>query len=346
MKMRKLRLLLVLASVAAIPMAVVGCGRRSVQNGEKKAVEVRAITIESGSETSSLHYVATIEEESKTSLSFATGGTVEKIAAEEGAYVNKGAVLARLDARSLKQQRDFAKATLEQAEDAHKRLKFMYENETIPEIKYIEAKTRLSQARAAYDIAEKNLSDAEAKAPISGIIGKKSVETGENVLPSQPILTILNIAKVVANISVPEKELALIQKGTKAEVELPMLGGAGFTGVVTEKGVEGNASTHTYKVKISLDNPEKKIMPGMLCEVEIHAGEQPVVSVPNNCVQITSSGERYVWVVRTGLAVRVPVTAGDLTPEGVIIESGLFAGDRVIVQGMSQVSENQEVIVL
>ncbi len=101
-------------------------------------------------------YVGSVEEEASASLSFPVAGTVARTLADEGQRVRKGQLLAELDSTSARQTFDAARASLEQAEDACGRLRQLYEAQSLPEIKWVEAQTRLRQAESLFEIAKKN----------------------------------------------------------------------------------------------------------------------------------------------------------------------------------------------
>ena len=97
--------------------------------------------------------------------------------------MRKGQLLAELDSTSARQTFDAARASLEQAEDACGRLRQLYEAQSLPEIKWVEAQTRLRQAESLFEIAKKNLSDCALYAPFDGVVGERRASAGETVLP-------------------------------------------------------------------------------------------------------------------------------------------------------------------
>lgn len=294
---------------------------------------------------SRLNYVGIIEEETSVSLSFRVQGTVRRTYVTEGQRVAKGALLAELDAGTLQQSCNAAKASLEQAEDAMKRMKLLYDGGSLPEIKYIETQTRLEQARSMYEISRQNLADSKLYAPVDGVVGRHLAEAGENVMAGRAVFTLLDIRTVRVKISVPEREVRLLSLEAEANVNVPALGRE-YTGKVSEKGVMGNALTHAYDAGISLSNADGQLMPGMVCNVSLDTGEVTNVSfmvVPNHAVQVSDTGRRFVWCVQHGKATAVTVETGGFTERGVQIVSGLSEGMEVIVEGMQKVGEGTKV---
>ena len=157
-------------------------------------------------------YVGAIEEESSAALSFPVAGTVARTFADEGRRVGKGHLLAELDPTSARRTFEAAEAALNQAKDACARLKQLYDAESLPEIKWVEAQTRLRQAEAAFGIAKKNLEDCSLYAPFSGVVGQRRISAGETALPGVPVLTLLEVGRVKVRFSVPEQEIAAARR--------------------------------------------------------------------------------------------------------------------------------------
>lgn len=336
-----------LFGVVAGAITVAGCSS-GPQTGGERAIPVQTVTAVAGTVAGSgREYVGVVEEESAAALSFPVQGTVMSLAADEGQRVRAGQVLARLDERNLQSIHRSAQASLAQAEDAMKRLQMLYDNGSLPEIKYVEAQTRLEQARSMEQVARKNLEDSRLVAPFAGVVGKRSVEAGENVMPGQAVFTLLKTDAVKVKIPVPENEIAAVRTGRRARVAVAALGGKTYDGTVREKGVKADPVAHTYEAKIPLANPDGALMPGMVCRVMLagEAAERAIV-LPNRAVQVAGRGERFVWCVRDGRAVRVPVAVGGLTEGGVVIASGLAGGELVITDGYQKVSDGMKVEVL
>ena len=154
-------------------------------------LRVGTIVVTPSSDIDAALYVGTIEEETSAALSFPVAGTLARTYADEGQRVQQGQLLAELDPTSARQTFDAAQAALDQAKDACARLKQLYDAESLPEIKWVEAQTRLRQAESAYGIARKNLDDCKLYAPFTGVIGKRQAAAGETVLPGVPAMTLL-----------------------------------------------------------------------------------------------------------------------------------------------------------
>lgn len=310
-----------------------GCAKK--KNSESiPVIPVRTIIADLEKYRNKYEYVGIVEEERSSVMSFTVSGTVKMMYAEEGQRVSKGELLARLDTANLSNAYNAAKAQLSQAEDAMRRIQKLYDNQSVPEIKYIDIQTQLEKAKSVEAIARKNLSDSRLIAPFSGVIGKKSAESGENVLPGQPIYTLLKIEDVKIKVSVPEKEIADILKNQRTQIEVPALRDVSYEGMIEERGVVADPISHSYTVRIRVHNPASELLPGMVCKVSVAADNSRKVMfvVPSQCVQ-TSADKRFVWCIVNGQAVRRNVETGKFTPHGVEILSGLQGGEEIVTEG-------------
>jgi RND family efflux transporter MFP subunit len=331
----------------ALLFLVVSCKGKKEEATADEAIPVKVETVSTTTATGEHNYVGTVEENTGSSLSFSVMGTVEKVLVTEGQSVSKGQLLAVLNKATLMNTYNVAHSSLKQAQDAYKRLTQLHESGSLPEIKYVEIQTQLQQAEATESIAKKNLRDCNLYAPFSGVIARKSIDPGMNVAPGIESLKLVTIDKVNVKVSVPENEIARVKKGATAQVDVAALNHKSFEGKIDEKGVIANPLSHTYEVKVKLNNPHRELMPGMVCEVYISSPDQQQggILVPNSAIQILDTGERFVWLAKNGKAERRIVGTGELTNQGVVVTSGLSSGDQVIIEGNQKVSEGMKITV-
>nr|WP_321377778.1 efflux RND transporter periplasmic adaptor subunit [uncultured Bacteroides sp.] len=331
----------------ALLFLVVSCKGKKEEATADEAIPVKVETVSTTTAAGEHNYVGTVEENTGSSLSFSVMGTVEKVLVTEGQSVSKGQLLAVLNKATLMNTYNAAHSSLKQAQDAYKRLTQLHESGSLPEIKYVEIQTQLQQAEATESIAKKNLRDCNLYAPFSGVIARKSIDPGMNVVLGFESIKLVTIDKVNVKVSVPENEIARVKKGATAQVDVAALDHKSFEGKIDEKGVIANPLSHTYEIKVKLNNPHRELMPGMVCEVYISSSDQQQggILVPNSAIQILDSGERFVWLAKNGKATRRIVGTGALTNQGVVVTSGLSSGDQVIVEGNQKVSEGMKITV-
>lgn len=327
-----------------VSVALAGCQNGSDRQLENKPVKVKVMQVSALTMNKGRCFSGTVEEEKSTSLSFSVMGTVKSLHVGVGERVKKGQLIATLDMQSMQSSYNVAKASLEQAKDAYRRMKELYDKGSLPEIKWVEVQSKFQQASSMEEIAAKNLKDCKLYAPYSGVIAQKSVETGQNVVPGMTVAKLISENLMKVKIAVPETEIANVALQQKAKVLVPALGGRAFTGVVMEKGIVANTLSRSYEVKIRIENTENQLMPGMVTEVELEQAEAlPIFVIPASIVQLDEMNQTFVWVNDGGKARKQKISCGKFTADGVTVTSGLASGDAIIIEGQQKVSEGTQV---
>ena len=325
-------------------MMLTGCTEKA-KKPEKKIMKVETISVGNTNLGGTKDYVGTIEEKMGSTLSFEIAGNITSIRVEEGDRVNKGQLLATINPTTVKEAHRATLTTLKQAQDAYRRFLPLHQSGTISDMKWVEIESKLEQAKAAESIARQQLSHSTLTAPFAGVIAAKNVDLGTYVLPGQPVLKLANVAQVNAKVSVPEAEISHLHVGDKVKLTVAALSGAIFWGTISEKGIDANPISHTYDVKVGITNPQGRLLPGMVCNAQVQGSATTpfYLIVPPQSVELDVDNSRFVWTVVNGKAHQQPVTTGDFEGDGIVILSGLKAGDQVIINGQQKVSEGMKV---
>lgn len=287
-------------------------------------------------------YPGYLEEGQSVEMAFKYGGTLRQLYVKQGSRVRKGQTLARVSSPQMESTQRSAQATFEQAQDAYDRLKKVYDNGSLPEIKWREMIANLEKARSALDLANAMLEDNIITAPFDGTVASINAEIGENIAPLRPVIRLINTKGMAVKISVPENEIAKVQTGDSAEVVIPALSDKRLNGKVIEKSMTASLLTHSYPVKILIEQPDNELTPGMIGKVVLKTDVSKGIIIPANAVLINKEG-KFVWVAENGRATRRKITLAGYSGNGVIIDEGLLTGDIVIVEGYQKVSEGMKV---
>lgn len=343
--MRKILLL-------ALPfLLLVGCGNTDPQqlkerfiggSTEERVIAVGIMNIDTTEDVIQNSYPGYLEEGQSVDLAFKYGGLLEQIYVKEGSRVTKGQRLAKVSSPTLENSLRSAQATLEQAQDAYNRLKKVHDNGSLPDIKWKEMEANLEKAQAAYDLAYAMIAENDLTAPFSGTVSAVNVEVGENIPPLRPVVSLINTDKMSVKITVPENEIAAIHTGDPAKIVIPALNDRHYSGQVTEKGMTASLLTHSYPVKVLVDQPDKDLVPGMISKVMLKVDVSTAIIVPANAILINKEG-KFVWVEEDGRATRRMIQISGYSGNGVIVSEGLQSGDHVIVEGYQKVSEGMKV---
>lgn len=332
-------------------LLLVGCGNTDPQqlkerfiggSTEERVIAVGIMNIDTTEGVIQNSYPGYLEEGQSVDLAFKYGGLLEQIYVKEGSRVTKGQRLAKVSSPTLENSLRSAQATLEQAQDAYNRLKKVHDNGSLPDIKWKEMEANLEKAQAAYDLAFAMIAENDLTAPFSGTVSAVNVEVGENIPPLRPVVSLINTDKMSVKITVPENEIAAIHTGDPAKIVIPALNDRHYSGQVTEKGMTASLLTHSYPVKVLVDNPDKDLASGMIAKVMLKADVNSAIIIPANAILINKDG-KFVWVVENERATRRMIQISGYSGTGVIVSEGLKGGDQVIVEGYQKVSEGMKV---
>ena len=313
----------------------------------KAPTRVKTVMVSHNSVENQQTYVGIIEEREGTAVSFTSMGIVKRIPINEGQFVSKGQVIAEIDDTQARNLLNGAKAQMEQANDAFKRYKMLYENGSLPEVQWVEIQSKVAQAKAQFDVAQKNLADCQLIAPVSGFIGRKQIGVGETVLPSQAVVNILDINTVKVKVSVPEAEISRINPQTPSSIRVDAIEHS-YQGGRIEKGIQADALTHTYDIRIHVENSDHKLLPGMVASVSfLSSSAQPSeqITLPITSVQKKADGSLFVWTIDKDSTVhRTTVHIGNTQGNHISVTSGLQLGQRVVTEGYQKLNEGTKVI--
>ena len=327
----------------ALCLLTVGCKPKE-QHIERKPLKVEVMVTDSLSGHLTRVYLGEVEEKLSVAMSFPVGGRVERVYVREGDQVREGQTLAVINSANAQNAYNSAKASLQQAEDAYNRLKKVYEQGSLAEVKWVEMQTSLEKARSMEQIAKKQLDDCTLTAPISGVVGRCNAKAGSTMLPCEPAVTLLDMGSVSVTFSVPESEINSVVVGREAYVCVPALQNRMLTGRISERSMSASLIAHSYQVKIAFPNADKALLPGMVCKVMLNQPENQGVVVPAKCVQTRPEG-LSVWVVENGRAQHRLITSSEFVSNGVLVTSGLNPGDTIITAGFQKLYTNAELII-
>lgn len=337
-----MRKILLLLSMAAL---VTACGRIGGEKDTPRETRV-GWTVAQHGEFGGIHeYVGTLQEAYSTRLCFEAGGRVTRVYVREGQHVKEGQLLAAIDNTTARNSYNAAKAALDRAQDGYDRAEKVYQKGSLPEVKWIEVVTQLSQAQSMEEVARKKLEDCELRAPVSGTISDKDMEVGSTVSPLVPVVNIVGMEGMFVSVGIPEVDINKVTIGSTAKVAVGAMGDTLYEGVVEERNVNADQLSHSYMVRIRLKGRTKGLLPGMVCRVRLD-GERSEgrIELPSRAVQLDNDGSRYVWVVKNGKAQKQVVSIDNLARTGVLIGQGLSNGDTVITDGTQKVASGCRVI--
>ena len=307
-------------------------------------------------------------------------GQMIQVLFKEGQEVKAGDVLAKIDPRSFQAILDQDRAKKQQDESllANARLDLARYTRLVAK-DYTSAQTadtqralvsqdvaQVAQDQAQIDAAALNLSYTNITAPIDGRTGVRQVDTGNMVTTSQttPLTVITQIKPISVVFTLPQQLLssvsAAMAQGAPEVLALPQTNTSDATGLgltsastVLDKGElsvidnEVESTTGTIKVKATFPNQNAQLWPGGFVTVRLKLRtDSNVLVIPPAAIQRGPDGS-YVYVVQANnQVIRRTITTGYSTEQLAEVTSGLRAGDVVVTDGISRLTDNAKVQVL
>ncbi len=187
----------------------------------------------------------------------------------EGQAVKAGETLALLDGRLEELEMKRAKLLLERREFEAKSTQRLYDSRILPEAKALESRIELELARLHYETALEQVRLRTVLAPLDGVVVVRSREVGESVSTAQPLFRIQDLSRVLVLCAVAPEALGALKPGQKLKVQLlPLAPEGAFEGEVVLVAACADAEGKV-QVKVVVENPERRIRPGLRAQVEL-----------------------------------------------------------------------------
>ena len=265
---------------------------------------------------------------------------IEKIFVEVGDRVQRGQILAKMEATSLVQ----AKSQMQNDSIELSRARQLYEVGG-------NSKSELDGKILAYTISKTNydnlVENTILRSPINGIVTARNYDQGDMFTMSQPLYVVEQITPVKLVVNVSEGLFKDIKKGMSVDVKCDVYGDRVFKAKVNLVYPTIDAATRTFPVELVIANADQSVRPGMFARAYFVYGTAKHVVVPDKAVlKQSGSGDRYVYVVENGKAVFKKVELGRRMGTEYEIISGLNTGDDVVTEGHARLSNgcNVEVV--
>ena len=288
-------------------------------------------------------------------LSIEVAGVVDELNFQSGDDVPAGKVLLKLrdfddvaKLKSLQAQADLAKVTYDR------------------DVKQFNAK---AVAQAVVDNDEANLRNFLAqveqqralvekktlKAPFAGHLGIRQVDLGQYLAPGTAIVSLQALTPIYVDFLLPQKALAQIEVGQPVKVKVDTFADRDFPGKISSINSRVDAATRNIQVRATIDNNDRKLLPGMFATVSIDSGApQKLITVPQTSIAYNPYGNLVYIVDNKGngadgkpqlVARQTFVTTGATRGDQVAILKGIKEGDEVVTAGQLKLRNGASIVV-
>lgn len=250
----------------------------------------------------------------------------------EGAHIQQGRVIARINDADLRAQLNKVKVQLELAEITVARYKKLLDIQGINKADYDVAVNQVNSLKADIGIIQANIAKTIVRSPFSGVVGLRQVSNGAIVSPTTVLATLQQMGKTRIDFTLPENYANLLKRGSSVIVETDATGGTKRRATVIA--IEPQISTATRNVIIRARLQETAdVNPGGFVKVYVDAGDEKGMMIPANAI-IPDARAKQVVIVKKGKAQFVDIETGVRQVGAVQVTNGLNAGDSVAISGV------------
>lgn len=282
-----------------------------------------------------------IEAIHQSTLSAQTAGQVQELLVDVDDFVEQGAVVLRL--KDTEQKARVAQATaslqaadarLAEAQKEFKRVKDIYSRKLVSKSAMDRATAALGTARADQKAAQAALKQSEEqlaytliRAPFTGIVTERHIQSGETAQPGRPLISGLSLDRLRVSVDVPQALVTAVREHNAAKVQLP----SGQWQVAEKLTVfpYANPASGTFKVRANLPEGTTGLFPGMLVKVAFTTGSEEQLVVPHVAVVHRSEVTGVYVIDAQGKVSLRHIRLGGYVGEQRIVLAGLHVGDRV-----------------
>ena len=293
------------------------------KRGGKKILNVNAKIIKPQLLKDEIQISGSLLPDEEVDLSFETSGKIIEINFEEGSFVKKGQLLAKVNDRPLQAQLQRLVSQLKLAEDRVFRQNALLERDAVSKEAYEQVKTELATLNADIDLIESNIAQTELRAPFDGVIGLRQVSVGTYASPSK------------VEFAVPERYANDVKIGAGLDFTLEGKLNA-FHATVYARESKIDPTTHTLTIRALYPNANSAVLPGRYASIKLNKDEiQNALAVPSEAI-VPEMGKDKIFLYKSGKAQPTEITTGIRTEAEVQVLQGLNVGDTIITSGTLQ----------
>ena len=362
-------------TIIALVLLAIGAGRTLISRASnartleanaamQSEMFVKVAVPQSGKAGQSLTLPGTLQGFVQSPIAARASGYLRRWHKDIGSRVEKGDLLAELDAPEIDQQLSQAIAAREQTASSLALAKSTLARWEALRAKDAVSQQELDERRSASAQAAANLAAADANAerlrqlegfkrviaPFSGVITRRNVDVGDLIDAGggagRAMFLLTQTDPLRVYINVPQSSAQLVKRGQKAIVTQTELAGKAFEGEVVRTSGSIDAATRTMQVEITLPNKDGVLMPGAYVQVSLPLTTSTTLAIPTNSLIIGSQGVRVAVVGENGLVTIRSVKIGRNYGQTVEALSGVTVADRLILNPSDSLTDGDKVTVV
>ncbi|GAB3033743.1 efflux RND transporter periplasmic adaptor subunit [Bowmanella dokdonensis] len=353
MQTKMIKPLLVCAMLSGTAL-LTGCnGAEATAASDAKKAEVISIPVEvaslrQGAISSNYATTAILEAKEEAFVVARASGIIHEILVEEGDYVEKGQVLARLETERYILNLKRAEANLTGLEKELSKVRDMYAKKLVSDDAFDKLTAAFDAAKADLELAKLDLSETTIRAPIAGFIAERNAKVG-NLTESfqrERMFHIVQQKDLYGVVHLPEKELPRVHNEQAATLSITALGNGQVNALVERISPVIDAKTGTFKVTLRVPNDDNNLKAGMFAQVKLNYDtHQNATLLPRQAV-LNIDDKTNVFVVKDGVAEKVQVRTGYAEGDMIEVLEGLNGSEQVVITGHHNLKDKAPVEVV
>lgn len=275
-------------------------------------------------------------------LTFESPGKITNIYFKEGTYVQKGALLAKVNDAPLQAELKKLEAQLPLAEDRLFRQQTLLDKDAISQETYQSVSTQLETLKAEIELVKARIRQTELRAPFSGMIGLRQVSEGAYASPTVEVANLTKISPLKIEFSLTQNFVNLIKPGSEitftVENDLEVYQASVYA-------VESRLDVQTLSLfaRARYANSNGKIKPGQSATIQIKLDQIDNAIVIPSISSIKEMGRDIAYIYDNGMAKEVEIITGMRTSSSVEVVDGLSVGDTLLTTGVMQLRSGMPV---
>jgi RND family efflux transporter MFP subunit len=347
------------AAAAAITVHRRNAKEESERQRGKPVLEFAAgdvIRLERRPLAAEVELTGTVQAISQAAVRAKVAAEVKKVLVREGDRVSAGQTVAEFDTAQLRAQLAernaqlaSARAELATAERNRQANEQLLKQNFISQNAYDTTEgihqTKLAAvelAKAQLEQTQITLTDAVVRAPISGVVSKRHVQPGEKVGFDAPLISIVDLTDLEVQAQASLADIAKIQPGMPARVQVEGLAERSFSGAVERINPSAEPGTRSINVYVSLKNEASLLKAGMFARVRLTLNAGEAAALPVSAVR-GDGANTYVWLIAGEKLERRPVTTGVRDERSHLVEivAGLKSSEAVLATKFDQLEHGR-----
>jgi len=288
-------------------------------------------------------------------LAFEVPGIVKELHFKSGDDVAAGDILLTLRADDDVAKLAALQATAALSEIVHQRDQEQFKIKAVSQATLDADAANLKNAKAQVAEQEAVIAKKTLRAPFAGHLGVRAVDIGQYISAGTAVVTLQALDPIYADFFLPQQALNQVRLEQAVTIKVDTYPDQDFAGTITAINPKVDQATRNVQVRATLNNPDRRLLPGMYASVSIAAGDkQRYVTLPQTAVTYNPYGET-VYIVddkgndpqgRPQLAARqVFVTAGSKRGDQVAIMSGVEEGQAIVTAGQMKLRNGTPVMI-